>query len=262
VAKTLHLSQINFHASIIKLDERTIEETQTIINNFILGKIRAGRGLVCMPPESGGLGFINLREFICSLQCSWIKRAFRSSIDTWRFTLNCITGTDVTAISPDMVDKDTNPKTHGIVESFVKFKAEFFLRNDNFLDSSIIGNPLLIDNIQRPVPVFNTVWTDENGFIRLNFLKDKKISDLLNIDSGIKAIGDMSETLQMNLSQRQYALIENTLKVSMKFVKKNRVETIAAEDPDIKKFLTRFKKGSKPFRKILSYRALKKIKCD
>jgi hypothetical protein len=218
VAKTLLLSQINFHASIIKLDEQRIEETQKIINNFILGKIRAGKGLICMPAESGGIGFINLQEFICSLQCSWIKRAFRSSIDTWRFTLNRITGSDVTVISPDMIDKDTNPITYGIVESFVKFKSEFYLRNENFLHSSIIGNPLLIDSLQRPVPVFNTVWTDENGLLHLNLLKDKKISDLLNIDGVIKTIGDMSETLQINLSHRHYASIVNTLKVSMKYV--------------------------------------------
>jgi hypothetical protein len=72
-----------------------------------------------------------------------------------------------------MLDRATNPIIHGIAESFAKFKTEFYLRNKNFLDSSIVGNPILINNLQRPHPVFNSVWANENGRVQIEFLKGK-----------------------------------------------------------------------------------------
>jgi hypothetical protein len=75
VAKTLLLSQITFHATVIPVNDAFLSEMQSILNKFILGKIRLSNEMICRPVKLGGLGFIDLKTFVMSLQCSWIKRA-------------------------------------------------------------------------------------------------------------------------------------------------------------------------------------------
>jgi hypothetical protein len=83
VSKTLMISQISFLGSIITPSKLKIDEMQKVINNYVLGKIRFNNKLLCIPPDQGGLGLINIEDFITSLQCSWIKKAAASRADNW-----------------------------------------------------------------------------------------------------------------------------------------------------------------------------------
>jgi hypothetical protein len=93
------------------------------INKFILGKIRLSNEMLCKLPRLGGIGFIDLKTFITSLQCSWIKKAFRSSIDVWRLVLNNSTGTDVSIISPDLLNKKLTPFCSKLQHHIVHLRA-------------------------------------------------------------------------------------------------------------------------------------------
>jgi hypothetical protein len=77
------ISQISFLGSIITPSKLKIDEMQKVINNYVLGKIRFNNKLLCIPPDQGGLGLINIEDFITSLQCSWIKKAAASRADNW-----------------------------------------------------------------------------------------------------------------------------------------------------------------------------------
>jgi hypothetical protein len=174
-----------------------------------------GTALMSLEPRLGGLGCINLTEFICSLQCSWIKRAYGGCIDTWRLVLNRISGNNVAVLSPDMLDSKINPILYGIVCSFCTFKREFLYRNSNFFCSSIIGNPLLVNNTQQKNSVLNDIWLDNNDKIRIDFLKTLKVSDILNDTGGVKPIANMNNVLQEEISVEKYDRIKSVFKASM-----------------------------------------------
>jgi hypothetical protein len=161
VAKTLLLPQISYHASIIPLSVEKIENLQDKINNFVTGKMRLAKNLVTAPLELGGLGFINLKNFIMSLQCSWIKRAATSTIDNWRLQLHLNTGGNPLSGSPDCFLVDQNPILHGILNSFFKLKECFYLRNDNFLEAFLLGNPLLLDDEKNWLK--DDIWLGDNN---------------------------------------------------------------------------------------------------
>jgi hypothetical protein len=208
--------------------------------------------MLCKPVKLGGMSCIDIDTFITSLQCSWIKRAHNSNIDIWRRTLNNITGDDVGILSPDMFDRVVCPLLHGFVESFCKFKSEYLLRNDNFLNSSIIGNPLLIDS--NKLPVFNSLWTDENDLLNVSEWKNLKILDILTDRGTAKSKEDLSVIFNRLLTDEKFANINRSLTATLKQIKKNKVIVETPDPVNINSFLQRFKKGSKPFRKILTFR--------
>jgi hypothetical protein len=87
VAKTLLISQLNYFVSIIPVPEAILEETSTIINNFIKGSLKINREAIALDVDRGGIGFFDLKNFISSLQCSWAKKASSSTIDNWRLEI-------------------------------------------------------------------------------------------------------------------------------------------------------------------------------
>jgi hypothetical protein len=143
MAKTLLISQLNFYVCIIPVNERIVNEISLIINNFIRGQLKVSKDMFSLDINKGGIGFIDLKKFIFSLQCSWVKRAHNSSIDNWRLDLNKATQGNVEILTPEMFNRGTNPILHTIASSFLEFKHEFYLQNDNFINSCILGNPLL-----------------------------------------------------------------------------------------------------------------------
>jgi hypothetical protein len=92
VAKTLLLSQLSFHASIIEILPDKIQEIERLINSYVLGSFRFDKNAVSCSAASGGLGLINVDNYIISLQSSWIKRAHAAPVDNWRNDIHEISG--------------------------------------------------------------------------------------------------------------------------------------------------------------------------
>ncbi len=57
------------------------------IDDFCIGKIKIAQNRKYIPPTSGGMGLINLHDFIIGIQSSWIKRVYQHGADNWRFDL-------------------------------------------------------------------------------------------------------------------------------------------------------------------------------
>jgi hypothetical protein len=73
VAKTMMLSQISYFGSILKIPDDMSATLADIINTYISSNLRIGKNLICTDISKGGLGFIDIKTFVNSLQCSWIK---------------------------------------------------------------------------------------------------------------------------------------------------------------------------------------------
>jgi hypothetical protein len=132
-----------------------INEFNDKINSFIHGKLKIAKNLTTAPICKGGLGFIDLKKFIQSLQCSWVKRAVGSSIDVWRQELNVLAGDDLTILAPEMIPVVSNLLLHTFATAFYEFKRCYFLRNSNFLTSKIWGNPNVLLDQRSKIPVSN-----------------------------------------------------------------------------------------------------------
>jgi hypothetical protein len=260
VAKTLLLPQLSYHASIIPLCVDKLDSIQEKINDFITGKLRIAKNLITAPVELGGLGFFDLKIFIMSLQCAWIKRTTSSIIDNWRLNIHLNTGGNPLTISPRDFVQDTNPLSHTIATSFFKFKESFFLRNDNFYESSLLGNPCLIDSEKNWLQ--DDIWltNEEDQLLKKFLISDIKIKDLIDINGAVKPRRVISEILSSDISVPVYNEITAAMDRSKKFVRQKKVTIPYPESSDIGLFLKKFKKGSKPIRKIFEQCKNAKIK--
>jgi hypothetical protein len=136
------LSQLAYHGSILNPDPDTLKALNNEISKFIVSNACINKALLHEPVPLGGLGFIDINEFITSLQCGWIKKCAGSNIDCWRLAINSATGNSL--VSSDLFDKKQNPILFNISNSFELFKKNYLLRNDNFMKSIVAGNPMLI----------------------------------------------------------------------------------------------------------------------
>jgi hypothetical protein len=248
VAKSLLLSQIGYYGSVIPVHDEQILALQTLMNNFIAGKLRLGAKQITMATKNGGLGFIDLKTFLMSLQCSWVKRAYNSTIDTWRLELNRRTGGNVLITTPRIFNPVENPILHGISTSFFEFKACFYKRNDNFLTSFILGNPLIYESL-RPKVAFDTLrWLDPDPDLNdVDTVKELKIMDF--IDNGTVIAENIPNILRRRVDPVDRINIKKVIEQSVRYNTRNNTE-INYLDPEITVFLTRFKKGSRQFRNI------------
>jgi hypothetical protein len=78
IAKTLMLSQIGYFGSIIMPDPEQVKRLSQSINNFVKGNLNLCKDDICLAVDRGGIGMIDVEEFLCGLQCSWIKKCLNN----------------------------------------------------------------------------------------------------------------------------------------------------------------------------------------
>jgi hypothetical protein len=277
VAKTLLISQLNYFVSIIPVPEYILEEISTVINNFIKGSLKISRESIALEVDRGGIGFLDLKNFISSLQCSWAKKASNNTIDNWQLEVQKKTQGNIEILTPEMFNKKINPVLHAISKSFSDFKCDFYLQNNNFLQSTLLGNPLFKPSIVEiagppfelepvPVPVLPdpepiVIWSfwASNGMVNVTQLSRLKTGDLLEDNGVIKPDQVLLQIL--NIPVDRLAILKQTLANSLRYVKKNNYQTRANTD-SLNTFITRIKKGSKNFRKVFNNKANAKVKCS
>jgi hypothetical protein len=92
IYKTLLLSQLSFHGSILRPSSNMVSRLQNLMNRFVIGNLKIAANRLYLDPDSGGLGLVNIDTYLTGLHCKWIKKAAASTRDNWRIDLRTITG--------------------------------------------------------------------------------------------------------------------------------------------------------------------------
>ena len=108
-----------------------------------MGKLNIAKDRIYMPTDLGGLGMIDISEFIISQQVVWIKRAFLLTRDNWRVDLKQICKGNVLSLGKNDVPDSRFPLLSYFAESFESFLKAFNKTNDNLNKSLLVNNPLL-----------------------------------------------------------------------------------------------------------------------
>jgi exonuclease III len=251
VAKSLLLSQLSFLGSIIMPPDTVLDAIQKLINKFVLGTFRFNEKLICCPIDKGGLGLIDIKDFFISLQCSWIKKAAATRVDNWQGEIRDMSGNNIPAISPDLFNENSSPLLRQFANSFYIFKQAFYSFKPNFMQSVIYGNPLVITSWRNRVPAGNNIINLRDPDAYHDRISRIRISDLLSDTGSFKGIQEINLITGLTFSQDSYDVLKKSITDSVKIVTKN---CPLATDPGttLDSFLTRFKKGSKNFRKVLT----------
>jgi exonuclease III len=250
VAKTLMLSQIGFHATIVPVPDDKINEAQRIMEDFVSGTFKFDKKLICAIPEQGGLGLINVKHYILSLQCSWVKKAAAAPTDNWSRDLHLISGGKKVMLAPETVpDPVLHPVLETLNSSFWKLKTAFYTLGKNFFASRIGANPRLIKNKRdREIIALADLLPDLDAN-SLNNISNSLISDLTRDGIVFSDRLDFCREFAVNITGENFQTLCKTVKDSWLVAKKYSKNEISLS---LEKFITRFRRGSKPFRKIFS----------
>ena len=257
IAKTLILSQISYLGCIITPKPETLKNLKTQINNFIIGRLNIAKDRVCRPTELGGLGMIDLDEFITAQQISWFKRAHTSTRDNWRVDLKRIGHGNVLIIGKIDILAERFPIFIFLCESLEKFLKFFYSTNENFSKSFLLNNPLINISIH------------DNRLLNWEFLartfQAQDLSrlcrvglDSISSNGRLLSLDEISANTGLNLNLMSYLRLQTAFHTTRKQWGGNRYSDGSAIT--IENFLTRFRKGSRPIRNILSGKKNSSIK--
>jgi hypothetical protein len=233
------------------------EEIQKEINKFVTGSFRFGKEMCTMPVKKGRLGMINVSNYITSLHCSWVKRSHREDTDNWRSDLRQFTGDKITNLESSNISI-FHPVLKNLSESFKIFKKSFISRGKNFFCSTLYGNPCLINNRREKIEVGSTILHKAGTDPDHGLLSGIKISEITTDGSNFINREQLSTLCITDFTAFEYNNIVNSVRDSWCLIKKTQQEE-QVNALSIDDFLRKFKKGSKPFRRILDFDRCQKI---
>jgi hypothetical protein len=252
VCKTFMLSQVGYLGCIISPSEPQITRMQNLMDNFCLGSMRIAKKRLYLPSCEGGLGLINLKNFITALQCTWVKRVTQHWGDNWRFDLKAKCYGNPLIANDKTFPLAENPILFNIGKSFGNFAQEFYGIEDNYKKAFIFKNPLFRrgrkDNCLLCERFFG------NNFGELCKIAKLKFEDFFT-QRGAKTLDELNREYELNFTLVTYMRLHEALQFAVKF--RNEVPS-TVQSLDF--FLKSFDKGSKPFRKILHRKDVKKWK--
>jgi hypothetical protein len=253
VCKTFMLSQVGYLGCIISPSEPQLTRLQKLIDNFCVGTLKIAKTRLYLPTCEGGMGLINLKDFITALQCTWVKRVTQHWGDNWRFDLKAkCYGNPLIANEKTFLPAE-NPILFNICKSFGTFAQEFYRVEDNYKKAFIFKNPL-----------FRRGRNDDGllceRFFGKNYGELCKIAKLKFEDfftrRGTKTLDELNREYDLNFSLVTYMRIHEALQFAALKLENDEASTVQS----LGFFLKSFDRGSKPFRKILQKNEVKKWK--
>jgi hypothetical protein len=153
ICKTLLISQLSFHGSILRPSKELIGNIQDLINNFVTGPVKVAKNRLYLPPDKGGMGLINIDHYLSGLHCAWIKKAHSSSRDNWRADMRSITLGNCLTLSPLCPDINNMPAIKILSVDYEIFKQKFYNTDDNYKHAFILHNTLFSTRNGRIISV-------------------------------------------------------------------------------------------------------------
>jgi hypothetical protein len=144
IAKTMLISQIGYIGCIISPTAEQLEMLQNLIDGYVTRGMVISKDRLYSQPKQGGLGLIDLNQYIMALQCSWIRRCYTVLNDSWRWRIAEAFNFNFDNPQPVNPDPGLFPIENNILTSFSKFRTPFFGMNENFLQANIVNNPMFL----------------------------------------------------------------------------------------------------------------------
>jgi hypothetical protein len=156
VIKSLLISPLSHLGSFLMPTKPTLGNFQKALDGFAKGKLNIAASKITVPVESGGLGLLNVEEFLMSQQCCWIFRTVQSCRDNWRNDIYELSFGIPLSLSPKVIDVNRHPILYSISCSFERLRIKFDKSNENYLTSCIFFNPMLFRETRDKRPLCPT----------------------------------------------------------------------------------------------------------
>jgi hypothetical protein len=101
--------QIGYIGCIITPSYQQLKTLQDMIDSYVTQGTVIARDRLYIKPKEGGLGLINLSDYVTALQCSWVKRCAAKINDSWRWRLASACNFNLDMLRKRMFDAELEP---------------------------------------------------------------------------------------------------------------------------------------------------------
>jgi hypothetical protein len=225
-----------------------------MIDGYVTRGIVISKDRLYCRPKSGGLGLIDLNQYITALQCSWIRRCHTVLNDSWRWRIADAFNFNFNNPQPATLDPELYPIENNILNSFKTFSTSYYLLNENFLQANIVNNSMFLrENPGRANGARE--YVDENFFGHQFYathkerLQNLKMCDLVR-DGRVLQYNPLVASTAVPFTQVMYfRLLTVGNYALLRYA--NKTNSNGTSLP-MKDFVCRTKKGSKRFRMVLA----------
>ena len=259
IAKTLILSQVSYLGCIVTPKADTLKTLKHLINKFIVGGLNVAKDRICRPAEIGGLGMIDIDEFLVAQQIMWFKRAYISTRDNWRVDLKKIGhGNVLTVGKADVIDARF-PIFTFLSESFEKFLKAFNKTNDNFSRSLLLNNPSITISQNNKRLLNMAFFTNHIPAIDTHLVCKISIENISQ-NNRLLSIDEITANTGINLNLILYLRLQTAFHTSQNMRRADRASDGSAIS--LLAFFKRFRKGSRTIQNVLSGQRNVSIRAD
>jgi hypothetical protein len=246
VCKTFMLSLIGYIGCFLRPKINQLEAMQKIMDNFSIGKLKVANNRKYLKPSAGGLGLINLNDFISGTQCSWIKRVHQHGDDNWRHDLLAACYGNPCILNSVTFSYASNPVLHTIGTSYEKFSVSFNNIGKNYLRAFFFKNPIFVRSQNDRGLICENFFGRHLGFAFFEKIAKLRLEDLMT-RGGLKSLDDINNEYDLNLT----LVIYMRLQTAVHFFLEKKGGVPPAIPMSAHTFFSSFKKGSQGFRKII-----------
>jgi exonuclease III len=254
VAKTLMLSRIGYIGCILDPEPDQMETLRNLIYTFVKGRLNVAANRITLPVSHGGLGMIDLQDFLTALRCSWVKRAHLVQNDLWSACLKFSGVTNPDNFSVPVLNAEMFPVLSKFASSVKLFTVAALSVNNNIVCSKLCGNPVFGSKFAGRL-FNNHVFENEPNNGKL--FCDITLNDIMD-NFSLPPRLELSNKLGLEISVNTYALLFRAHRdlISVGILK----PTPDTRSCNVSTILTKPKKGSRPYRELLTRAKLPK-KC-
>jgi hypothetical protein len=250
IYKTLLLSQLSFHGSILRPSSNMVVRLQNLMNRFVIGTLKIAANRLYLDPDSGGLGLINIDTYLSGLHCAWIKKAAASTRDNWRIDLRTITGGNCFSASSKSNGITQSSSLLTLATDFEIFTKQFYKFQDNYKEAYIWENSFFANGQDRNL-VKNITISGNRPMLDPGRVSKLRYKDLFSED-GPKSLDKVVHDTGINFNLVTYMRLMDCFR---DFRLRRRVDTGKSES--ITQFFSIKKGEAKKVRKFLDARQSK-----
>jgi hypothetical protein len=144
IAKSLMLAQVSYVGCFCDPDPDVLKRIKILIEEFIKGRLGLAKDKMYISPKYGGIGMIDLDDFLVSIKCGWLKRIHNGVNDTYKEIFRSLGCFNLSYFNINAVDKNTWPILSQIWGSVCKFVKAFVSSNNNWKAAPVLYHPLLV----------------------------------------------------------------------------------------------------------------------
>jgi hypothetical protein len=116
IAKAMLYSQLNYLGCFLPLGDEIVQNWSHLIEKYVMGPLNIAKSRRYLSRKEGGLGLFDIKTFLGSQKCNWVKRA-KNLDDYWKQRLFSKSLGYIFNLRAKNFDKDVEPVLHTIAES-------------------------------------------------------------------------------------------------------------------------------------------------